>query len=268
MVYDCFSFFNEFDLLEIRLNLLDKVVDRFVIVESSRTFQKTPKPYNLEEHWDRFKTFHHKIEYIKVDYFPNWFYKFRSPNPWDYDNFQKDQIKHGLTSCQPDDVIILSDLDEIPDPLKLQQLTMTTKPIVFEQLHTYYYLNLLELNDHNDKPKYWYGTVMMPYSSFKSFRKGRRLRDFRKFGTSVISDGGWHFGYLGGVKKIKEKFLSYAHTEHKTDELLNEDYILDCINSMKPIHEGAGRLKKCTITDFLPEYIQSNTLKYKELIID
>lgn len=121
MIYDCFAFFNELDLLEIRLNELDPVVDKFVLVEATRTFQKQPKPLYFEENKSRFKDFEHKIIHVVVDEYPNFFSRFRIPTPMDYDNHQKNQIIRGLKDAKPDDVIIYSDLDEIPRAEKIMQ---------------------------------------------------------------------------------------------------------------------------------------------------
>lgn len=96
MVYDCFPFFNELDLLELRLRELSPVVDKFVLVEATRTFQKKEKPLVFEENKNRFSSFLDKIEHIVVGKFPGFFYKFRVPNAWDYENFQRDQISIGL----------------------------------------------------------------------------------------------------------------------------------------------------------------------------
>src|SRR5689334_5945992 len=117
MIYDCFIFFNELELLDIRLNILNEVVDKFVLVEATQTHQYKPKPLYYSDNKERFKAFHDKIIHLIVDELP--------PNPtngprnsWDMERFQRNCIARGLNDCKPDDVIIISDLDEIPDPKK------------------------------------------------------------------------------------------------------------------------------------------------------
>ena len=141
MVYDCFPFFNELDLLEIRLNELDAVVDKFVLVEATRTFQKEPKPLYYEENKERFKKFEHKIIHVVVDEYPGFFAKFRIPTAWDYDNHQKNQVKKALKDCKPDDDIIISDLDEIPSAAKVTEHLNIDNPKVFEQRLSNFYVN-------------------------------------------------------------------------------------------------------------------------------
>ena len=107
-VYDCFTFFNELDLLEIRLNELYNSVDYFVIAEANMSHSGKPKDYVLEENWERFKPFQDKIRYLKIDDFPV------THNSWVREKFQRDALSRGFTDMQSDDLIIISDLDEIP----------------------------------------------------------------------------------------------------------------------------------------------------------
>ena len=176
MVYDCFPFFNELELLEIRLNELDPVVDKFILVEATRTFQKKPKPLYYQENKERFKKFEDKIIHIVVDKFPGFFYKWRIPKAWDYDNYQKDQVILGLNNCKSDDVIIISDLDEIPSARLVEKYKNYPGVKVFEQLFCNYYLNCVAVSSPNrDRIKngmaYWRGSVMLNYSDFTSLKK-------------------------------------------------------------------------------------------------
>lgn len=118
MIYDCFPFFNELDVLEIRLNVLYDTVDYFVITEADKTHTGRHKEYIFEQNKDRFAKFLDKIIYIKVDDFPDLENSETSSdgNKWLYENYQRDAIMRGLKDCKPDDVIIISDCDEIPNP--------------------------------------------------------------------------------------------------------------------------------------------------------
>ena len=118
MIYDCFPFFNELDILEIRLNTLYDTVDYFVITEANKTHTGKRKAYVFEQNKDRFSKFLDKIIYIKVDDFPNFEDSKASDdgNKWMYENYQRDAIMKGLTNCKPDDIVIISDCDEIPNP--------------------------------------------------------------------------------------------------------------------------------------------------------
>ena len=114
MVYDCFIFFNELDLLEIRLNELDDVVDYFVLVEANRTFQNNHKPYYFDENKERFSQFLPKIIHIKLDKYPLFIPIINPFTPWKLEIYQRNSILQGLKNCEKEDIILISDVDEIP----------------------------------------------------------------------------------------------------------------------------------------------------------
>ena len=109
MIYDCFTFFNELDLLEIRLNILYEKVDFFVIVEANKTHTGKDKPFYVQESFARFERFKEKIKYIQVTDMP-------SGNAWTLENFQRNCIMRGLDKLADDDIVAISDLDEIINP--------------------------------------------------------------------------------------------------------------------------------------------------------
>lgn len=107
MIYDCFTFFNEFDLLEVRLRELDPVVDVFVLAEATRTFSGTPKPLYFEENKEHFWPYLHKIRHIIVDDMPD------DPDPWKLESHQRRSLARGLVGLDDMDVVIVTDADEI-----------------------------------------------------------------------------------------------------------------------------------------------------------
>ena len=120
-VYDCFTFYNEFELLELRLQSLYDVVDYFVIVESTTTHNKEPKKLNFAENKDRYKQYADKIRHIVLN---GELIPWRGVGDWSIENAQRNAIVGGLQDAQPDDLIFISDLDEIPAPdvlMRLQQ---------------------------------------------------------------------------------------------------------------------------------------------------
>lgn len=276
MIYDCFPFFNELDLLEIRLNELDSVVDKFVLVEATKTFQKKDKPLYYEENKERFKDFEDKIIHIIVDKFPGFFYKWRIPTAWDYDNYQKDQVAQALKNCSNDDVIIISDLDEIPSAEIISKYKNYPGVKVFEQILCNYYLNCVaikapekaHLTSHNGMV-YWKGTVMLNYSNFSSFKNARILRE--QSGENIISlqKSGWHFSFVGNFQKIREKLDSWAHTNEKE---YNPDYLMDK-NSVDAIIKKGGDLFGRDyqyviqpLSDIFPKYILENQNRFSNLL--
>ena len=117
-IYDCFTFYNEFELLELRLKSLWDVVDYFVIVEADRKHTNEPKPYYFWERQDEFKEFFPKIRHLPVEMTID----FKGVGDWSIENAQRDAIIYGLEDAAPDDLILISDLDEIPAPDIFQRL--------------------------------------------------------------------------------------------------------------------------------------------------
>jgi hypothetical protein len=278
MIYDCFTFFNELDLLDIRLNVLNDVVDRFVLVEATHTHQFKPKPLYYSDNKERFKAFEHKIIHIIVDDLP------KAKNSWDMERFQRNAIARGIKDCMPGDTIIVSDLDEIPDPKKIKQFENEPGLKVFQQKNFYYYLNCLALDEE------WYGSVMAFRNDFDEPQKLREVakemharnkkvltkplyRFFRSLGNPVlrkkitlVDNGGWQFGYLGNVDNAIQKIEAFAHDEYNKTEFKDKEAIAQRIRSGKDLF---GRDLNYTFVEFdnsFPEYILQNKERLKHLI--
>lgn len=275
MIYDCFAFFNELDLLEIRLNTLNDVVDRFVLVEATRTFQKKEKPLFFEQNKERFKPFLHKIEHVVVDEYPNFFSKWRIPKTWDYDDHQKEGILHGLKNCKPDDIIIVSDVDEIPRPELVREFALKPGIKVFQQKLYYYYLNCFIKTYPEPIPLVdgympWYGTVMLNYQDIKTIKKTRLYRENRVSTDkiTIIPNGGWHFSYLGGAKKVIEKIEAYAHKEHNKDEFKDPKKVEEIIRKGGSLYGDKLDSQFVAIDASFPKYVQDNKTLLAELILE
>jgi len=282
-IYDCFNFFNELDILEMRLNILYDYVDYFVIVESSLTHSGEEKPFYYEDNKDRFTKFSDKIINYKVYDTPNdftnipsssdegfnkilgfinspnnrWFNKLTQPD-YGRDFFQKECVRRPLSSCSDDDIILFSDLDEIPNPSILSHidtLDLDNNIYRLKQRMYYYYLNVLKDNN-------WYGTRLAKYKNIKdkSFNDIRGLNNL----SSEIPNGGWHFSFMGGKEMVKTKLTSYSARDMVYDRVINsiEDNIL---NNIDPFFRG-GQLTLVDIDDSYPEYVINNKEKYKHMI--
>ena len=144
-------------------------------------------------------------------------------DPWPRENFQRNCILRGLTNCLPDDLILISDADEIPRPEALRQMlsepkgieTLARHPIAFMQRNFYYFVNCI------DESGLWEGTVAVRYKNLKT---PQFIRDNRAKAPR-IRYGGWHFGYLGGAQRIIEKINACAHQEGNTQENNSPDRI-------------------------------------------
>lgn len=240
MIYDCFTFFNELDILEIRLNELAPVVDRFIIVEADQTFRGQPKPLHFAENASRFAAFSDKIIHI-VCRFPDEATLMREDRHkadsavWAREFRQRNEIARGLEQAGPDDLVIVSDVDEIIRAAVLRQavasrsgpeLTIFTMP-----LHKYY------VNRRLISPEWRQGPRMV---AFRDFRGAQLLRRTRLHGTKKLKSealrqviarawngwhcgcplpirriraSGWHFSTIGGWEKLRLKYDSYSHDE-------------------------------------------------------
>lgn len=188
MIYDCSLFFNELELLELRLKTLNKVVDYFVLAEADKTFVGNDKEFIFEKNKDKFHKYLDKIIYIKISDSP------ARRSVYNIEKFQRDCIGRGLNKAKKGDKIILSDLDEIPNPKKVLEHKNTLVPITFTQHLFYYYVNWLS----DEK---WFGSIMYPFD----YGSPQQLRGLARNGLNVIEDGGWHYSSLGGAERVKYK---------------------------------------------------------------
>lgn len=273
-VYDCFIFFNEMDLLEIRLHELDSIVDHFVIVESTRTFQKKAKPLHLNLDDPRIKKFKEKIIHIIVNDFPNFFTRWRIPKAWDYEKNQRNAISRGLINANPEDMIIISDIDEIPNAKKVQEHITEKSLVVFQQRFFYYFLNyaitranpescLLFKND----LVYWRGSVMFQKKLFTNAEAMRNLRNNAE--SKQVEEGGWHFSYIGGIDAIIAKLKSFSHTKEAVQALHNIDdkeKIAQIIETGTDLFNRDMTFKPLSLDESFPKYLLDHTNKFKNLL--
>lgn len=255
MVYDCFTFFNELDLLEIRLNILNDVVDKFVIVEANKTFSNKEKPLYFLDNIDRFEKFKNKIIHIIVDDFPEF------EDAWAYEYFQRNAIRRGLVNCRDEDSIIISDLDEIPNPRKIKKYKNHPGVKVFIQKMYCYYLNFIDI-----KSPIW-GNISSKMLSFSEFKDvGSEAQKVRFLKGKIVLNGGWHFSYLGGANKISQKIKSFSHEEYNDDIFTNQENISEKIKKGFDLYSKKKFIRYVNFGDiFLPDYLLNNKAKYQDL---
>jgi len=265
-IVDCFTFFNELDLLEFRLKLLDKYVDYFVIAESNYTHSGQPKPYYFIESESRFKPWLHKIIHlpVKQDIFGLEFEAQPGYNPlsaeWKLENGQRNALLEGVAGMADDDMVLLSDLDEIPDPRSLKRSVGVAKPVAFSLLFHYYYLN----GQGRGESRWWKGCIA---SSVRQFREitPQDLRNNRDQ-YPALPHAGWHFSFLGGVDKIQQKLCSFAHSEYKTDEFTDEKHIADAIRQGEDIFKRKGVAFRFMPLSYYPAGLQVLMKQYPSLL--
>jgi beta-1,4-mannosyl-glycoprotein beta-1,4-N-acetylglucosaminyltransferase len=234
-VFDCFTFFNELDVLEIRLAELDPLVDFFVLVEATRTFTGKPKPLYYADNRQRYERYTHKIIHVVVDDLP-----LDAPTHWIRESYQRDCIIRGLAQARPDDRILISDCDEIPKPDILRRALsyrgLSHRIVAFWCENYIYRLNL-----RNDDHDHRLGPRLLTMSSLRSpqkiremqfrFSKRNYLRPFvgpvvsyrilRRLRTllwpTILWNGSWHFTHMGDVATVNLKIVSDSHADEHTE---------------------------------------------------
>ena len=285
-------FFDEEMLLDLRLNILDEFVDKFVIVESSYTHSGKEKKLIFDI--NKYSKFKKKINYIILKDPPKGIEEISSNdsegeisrkeilNALKRENLQRDTILNGLKDADSNDWIIVSDLDEIPDLTKVNFNNIKNKIIFFKQKVFYYKLNL-EL-----KTLRWIGTKACRKKYLKSPQWLRNVKDkiYPKWRLDIlfsekryndiffIENGGWHFSFVKKPEDIEKKLRSYLHHREYDIDPIGLDKIKNFINSKSVIYDhrvdqtqykfgGGQKLEKIDL-ELLPKHINSNKVKYSD----
>jgi beta-1,4-mannosyl-glycoprotein beta-1,4-N-acetylglucosaminyltransferase len=280
-IYDCFNFFNELDILELRLNILNDYVYYFVIVESDVSHSGEKKQFNFEINKSRYNKFIDKIIYYKITDTPNDFLnlndtedvelnkinefiikqtnRFNRKTQQDYgrDFFQKESVRRPLINCNDDDIILFSDLDEIPNPEIINELNgydLDHKILSLRQNTYYYYLNVFKQSD-------WYGTKILKYKNLKDLSLNEVRGDVTL--SDKIDNGGWHFSFMGGKKMVEKKLTSYSAKDLSSKRVLESiEYNIE--NNIDPFFRG--KLETVEIDNTFPEYLRNNINSFNHLI--
>ena len=291
-IYDCFMYYDEDLLLDIRLNSLEKFVKKFVITEATYTHNGENKKLNFDI--NKFKRFKDKIIYIVVDKQPKNILELKKGdtrekigeklilNGMARDYFQRENLAKGLVDAKDEDLILISDLDEIPNLESLNFKNIKNNIIIFEQKIFYYKLNLLYDNF------LWQGTRAIKNKNFLSPQWLRNIKSkkyprwridtiFSKKKYSdlmLVKNGGWHFTCLKTPDQLEKKFLNYAHHYEFQESGLKIADIKKFISEKRVIYDykvdqkefkwsGRSTLKKLE-TRFLPSYVSKNLHKYSD----
>jgi beta-1,4-mannosyl-glycoprotein beta-1,4-N-acetylglucosaminyltransferase len=222
-IIDCFIFYNEIDLLNYRLNTLDEVVDYFIIVESTHTHRGFKKEMFFEKNKELFEKFENKIINIIVDDFP---YKYPNVNiklnqQWENERYQRNCINKGLEKINLDcsDIIIITDVDEIPDREMLKKIKNNEIDIQINELEMdLYYCNL----NHKKNSK-WPSARIIKYKMYKTL--SLNCNDIRFYNCPKIVNAGWHLSYFGDSSFIQNKIKNMAHQEFNNENFTNIDKI-------------------------------------------
>ena len=293
-IFDCFMFYDEEMILDFRLNYLYDLVDQFIIVESSYTH--SGKKRKLIFDINKFSKFKNKINYIVLDDEPKELFEIDGKETYNKknskyilnalkrENFQRNHIAKGLKSASPNDIIIISDVDEIPNLEKNNIKNIKNKILLFNQKFFYYKFNL-KLQSFN-----WYGSKACRKSSLISPQWLRNIKSkkypFWRLDTIFsntkyqdiffINDGGWHFSNMKTAEDIEKKMSTYLHHREYDLNPLGTNKIKEIMRNKKAIYNLRADMKmdkfdntqNLVVTNIseLPPYIQNNLDKYKDWI--
>jgi beta-1,4-mannosyl-glycoprotein beta-1,4-N-acetylglucosaminyltransferase len=295
-IYDCFQFFDEEMLLDLRLNILNKYIDKFIITEA--TYSHNGKPKKLIFDINKFSKFKDKIIYIVVDKQPPDILKIYESdrnkkdtrgqklvlNGYKRDNYQRQMAWSALKDVEPNDWILINDIDEIPKLKMVNFKNIKNKIILFEQKMFFYKFNLLYPSIN------WFGSKACKKKNFLSPQWLRNIRQkkypFWRLDTffskkkysdvSIIKDGGWHFTNIKSPEDIEKKLLNYTHHYEfeqsgiKINDLqskIKEKVILyDHSKDQKDNKWSSNtKLVKLDLSE-MPKYLKENLNKYKNWI--
>ena len=290
-IYDCITYMNEDIVLDLRLNYLNNYVDKFIIVES-RYFHNGKKK-KLFFDIKKFSKFKKKIVYLVLDHEPkdiepiNSFDSAETKNSkhilngMKRDFYQRNYIMNGLKESNDNDIILISDIDEIPKMDSLDIKSINNELIFFNQKMFYYKFNLCS------KTINWFGTrackkrnLLNPQwlrniksRSYPLWRLDLFFSKNKYTNIKIINNGGWHFSYINSPQEIENKLKNYAHyREYELDPLgvekiqeriINKTTVYNLAADMKTSKFTSGQKLEKVSTEILPDYLKNNKDKYK-----
>ncbi len=274
-VFDIFPFFDELDVLEIRLHELDSIVDCFIIGEAGETYGGTFREYVLEKNWERFVQFRHKIIYMKLpQLYPACVDRTSGRTR---EAYQRNQLAIPLMKQKPNlsDIVIFSDCDEIPRAAAIveafEQGKLAGGTCRLKQQSYYYNVNRIVDYGHDfaSRARVAYYDDVRACNNLYDFRMHRKNTQEP---SQVIENGGWHFGYFGGVEKIKRKVeaLSPFLSEYK---LFGDATLVTDIKEGRDLHHRRCELPiqfehVASNDPTLPAYFLANRERFKHFTIE
>ena len=274
-IFDCFTYFNEDDLLRVRLETLAAHVDHFVIAEATHTQSGLPKPLNFRP--ALFEKFRDKIIYVAVDDMP-----VHLNDAWANENHQRRALMRGLSAAAFDDLVMVSDLDEIPHPARLKAYEPRFYRGTFIQRLFYYRFNNEALDPVTLAPQSWRGTQITTYrhlldffgdtQNLRIYKPTGLLRSAKRqwlkaFRNQDIADGGWHFSWVMTGERILTKINSMAHQEFNTDPIASIEAINRRLLEGHDILQRNIRFRRVALDSQFPEFIVVHRDEFKDLIL-
>jgi beta-1,4-mannosyl-glycoprotein beta-1,4-N-acetylglucosaminyltransferase len=222
-IIDCFTFYNELDVLKVRLEELYDVVDHFILVEATKTHAGNDKPLYYKDNKESFNNYNDKIIHIVID-FP------QTNDSWVRENYQRNCIDLGIKQLimNDNDIIIISDLDEIPNfdvmrSIKDNKVIINNNQVYSIEMTLYYYDIETSTN------RKWYFARLLNYFTYNIINSPQSVRMRENY--SVIPTAGWHLSYFGNESFIINKLESFAEHTMYSPEGKNKAYLTNCIKN-------------------------------------
>jgi beta-1,4-mannosyl-glycoprotein beta-1,4-N-acetylglucosaminyltransferase len=250
-VFDVFPFNGEFEVLRLKLETMAPWVDRFVIVEAGATFTGLAKPLSYPERAHELKDYAEKITYLPIEQFPS-----HLVFAWLREFFQRDSAIRALSGlCAPDDIVIISDADEILAPHAVTELN---SPLTGVDLRFFsYFLNCeFPSSRPHIKPAITRARVLA-----RNGLSYLRLGAGTEIAPITASKGGWHFSSLGSPARLALKMRSYSHIENAGQD---EAHFTELLASLR---RGEGGWRRCEIDETFPAPLRSNAAAYAEHLL-
>ncbi len=263
-ILDCVTYFDEEIILNLRLNILYEHVSKFIITEGAYDHRGNKRKLNFNI--KKFEKFKDKIVYLPVENFPN------LKDPWKMLKYQRDYSMKEINKYDDDTYVLVSDIDEIPNPIKITEFINDNSKIgVFEQLFFYYKLNLLNVTQSN-----WHGTKICKKKFIKNpdWLRAYKVKQYpwwrldKPQNVKILKDGGWHFSFLYDEEGIIKKISSFQHTEFDKKEFKDKNVIKEKIANGEDIFNRNFIFKKINLDGKFPDYLLKNLEKYKSWIQD
>lgn len=246
MIYDGFMFFNEFEMLELRLRELESVVDRHVLVESSITHSGRPKPLYFLENRHRFLEYLPKIEHVMVLDTP------QTSVTWDREDFQRNAMLRGMPRLSPTDQVIVADVDEIPKAETLKKVLPVRRPMSLLMRSYGGYLNARSGD--------WCHAKLVPGHALTEATPNKIRHDIH----DGIADAGWHFSYLGGPQKVHEKMNSFSHQEDSVQRWNKPELLEKHLSGGHGVFGGPMHFER--IDSSFPKYVVEHPERFPGMI--
>jgi beta-1,4-mannosyl-glycoprotein beta-1,4-N-acetylglucosaminyltransferase len=248
-VYDCCMFYRELDMLEARLNILDSVVDHFVVCEAAETHSGQPKPFYFLENMRRFEHFLDKIIYVQVDDLTG-----PGRNSWQREHFHRECIAQGLTEAQPFDLVIVGDCDEIPNPDVIANLVATNMPGALLEMEFYYY----DLN-HRVREGWAIGAMRWGLE-----HDPNHIRTGAGHHLPHIDNAGWHFSYFLSPEGVVDKVDAFMHhADVARDMPRDPKWVAQQMLAGVDLFGRTIQIDKVPLANNLPKYLLENLEKYQ-----